>query len=220
MLAIGTGHYYGLGELNVYKINHSDKSTEIAQLGEQLFSMALITANLGLAQSCFKPETLSVTALHFTDDNNALWVATSGGNRKKGPIACFNLANDALSFSHAFYLPDDSYAYVDGFVHHNNRLYMCRHEMSGEAGEPIFEIAIESVATLPAQSSRMLLIDGELITPNRLQKRLSFTPQSQTSNLLDFIRIENASLLNAQNLNTELTVSLIEHLVVHLQIVQ
>lgn len=213
MLAIGTGHYYGMGALNVYKINHSDKSTEIVQLGEQLYSLALSTANLGLAQSLwhFKPETLSVTALHFTDDNNALWVATSGGNRKKGPVACFNLANDALSLSHAFYLANNAYAYVDGFIHHNNSLYLCSHDMSGEAGETLFQIALESVTTSPAQGSRMLLIDGELITPNRLQKRLSFTPQSQTSNLLDFISIENMSLLNAQNLNTELTVSLIEH---------
>lgn len=213
MLAIGTGHYYGLGDLNVYKINHSDESTEIAQLGEQLFSMALSTANLGLAQSFwhFKLETLSVTALHFTDDNNALWVATSGGKRKKGPVACFKLANDALSLSHAFYPADDPYAYVDGFVHNNNSLYMCSHTMSGESGETIVEIAIESVATLPSQSNRMLLIDGELITPNRLQKRRSFKPQSQTTNLLDFISIENASLLNVQNLNTDLNVSLIEH---------
>lgn len=213
MLAIGTGHYYGLGELNVYKINHSDESAEIAQLGEQLFSMTLSTVNLDLAQSFwhFKPETLSVTALHFTDDNNALWVATSSGNRKKGPIACFKLTNDALSLSHTFYpTNNNAYAYVDGFVHHNNSLYMCSHEMSGEAGETMFEIPIESVATLPAQSNRMLLIDGELITPNRLQERPSFTPQSQASNLLDFISIENASLLNTQNLNTDLTVSLID----------
>lgn len=92
-----------------------------------------------------------------------------------------------------------------------NSLYMCSHEMSGEAGETLFEVAIESVATLPAQSNRMLLIDGELIIPNRLQKSLSYNQRPQTINLLDFISLKNASSLDAQNMNTDLNVSLLEH---------
>ncbi|WP_421419762.1 hypothetical protein ACN9JF_08045 [Pseudoalteromonas lipolytica] len=196
-LAIGTGSYYGLGEVQIHTLAINNDTNALPTLNPEPFSIALTSDSLHVERKflSFKATSYSATSLSFTPDSQSLWVATSGPARTAGPIAQYIIAKDKLAIASSFRLPSEAYFYADGFVQSENKLFVCFHQMSGQSEKHIFEIALNSDDVQPLQSNRLLFISGCLITPNRYHNSslLDFTDLAPTKlpNILNLIRGES-----------------------------
>ncbi|MBU2223350.1 MAG: hypothetical protein KKB00_04870 [Gammaproteobacteria bacterium] len=165
-LAAGTGSYYGLGELLLYPFNTIENAPN--RVGEpkhvQLTRQRPHHKNPDILA---RPEGLSATALCFTPDNQQLWVATSASYREQGPLFCFELSSDSLHLPVPINMSSMRCPYPDGFVHFGNQLFICCHSMDGYFGGYIYHFDIASVRADQSQSQKLLLIDGQLITPGK-----------------------------------------------------
>lgn len=179
-LAAGTGSYYAAGsQLLLYALRTSategdTEGTAIALAETQCVALTVQKPHLKNPQVLASPQGVSATALYFTPDNQQLWIATSASYRNQGPLFCFELNNEALQLPPPLYLPNVTERpilpghYPDGFVHSGQQLFVCGHSMEGHCEGVIYCLDIASHSAPPSASSKMLQIDGQLITPGQL----------------------------------------------------
>ena len=179
-LAAGTGSYYAAGsQLLLYALRTSategdTEGTAIALAETQCVALNEQKPHLKNPQVLASPQGVSATALYFTPDNQQLWVATSACYRNQGPLFCVELNNDALQLPPPLYLPNVTERpilpghYPDGFVHVGQQLFVCGHSMEGYGEGGIYRLDIASDSAQPFASAKMLLLNGQLITPEQL----------------------------------------------------
>ena len=178
-LAVGTGSYYAAGsQLLLYPLHLSKTAqgaaSETMSLGEaQCVALTQQKPHRKNPQVLASPQGVSATALYFTPDNQQLWVATSAAYRNEGPLFCFELSANVLQLPPPLHLPARAerpilpQQYPDGFVHFGQQLFVCGHSMEGYGEGAIFQLDIASYRTQPSSSPKMLLLNGQLITPGQ-----------------------------------------------------
>ncbi|ABE54864.1 hypothetical protein Sden_1580 [Shewanella denitrificans OS217] len=171
-LAAGTGSYYGAGNLLLYPFNTSLDPQAVSPFISEPHSIPLTQQGIhpNNPQMRKRQQSLSATALHFTPDAKHLWVATSGVSRNKGPLLHFELSEDNLALPIRVNLINMHHHYPDGFVHYDNQLFICGHNLTGAADEYIYQIDIDSNRTSPSSSNRLLLMNRQFITPSKKQR--------------------------------------------------
>ncbi|MBU1309275.1 MAG: hypothetical protein KKE30_07065 [Gammaproteobacteria bacterium] len=170
-LAAGTGSFYGAGQLMLLTLNTLDNSVTGVNK-PQCVSLNQQKPHHKTPDILARPQGVSATALYFTPDNQQLWVATSASRREQGPLFCFELSNGGLQLPVPITMPSMNHQYPDGFVHSGNQLFICGHSMSGYSEGYICHLDITSDRAQYSSSSKLLLIDDQLITPGKPQPTL------------------------------------------------